>query len=114
MNSVQKIYETIGAEFLISAEEIVKKHTEIKAFIFDWDGVFNTGEKLGSGSSSFTEIDSMGTNMLRFSYYLQNKQNPITAIISGERNESAFYFSEREHFNSSYFKVLHKKIANSF
>jgi len=111
MNSVQKIYETIGAEFLISAEEIVKKHTEIKAFIFDWDGVFNTGEKLGSGSSSFTEIDSMGTNMLRFSYYLQNKQNPITAIISGERNESAFYFSEREHFNSSYFKVLHKKIA---
>ncbi|MEO8761542.1 MAG: phosphatase [Bacteroidia bacterium] len=111
MNSIQKIYENIGAEFLLSAEEIAVKLTSIKAFIFDWDGVFNNGEKLGSGSSPFTEIDSMGTNTLRFSYYLQNKKIPLTAIISGEKNESAFYFAEREHFNSSYFKVLQKKIA---
>src|SRR6202012_2594791 len=111
MSAVQKIYESIGAEFLLPADEIVKKLKDVKAFIFDWDGVFNKGEKLGSGFSSFTEVDSMGTNMLRFSYYLQNKQTPLTAVISGERNESAFYFAEREHFNSSYFKVLHKKIA---
>lgn len=111
MINVQETYENIGAEFLISIEDIAKKHSHIKAFIFDWDGVFNTGEKIGSGSSSFTEIDSMGTNMLRFSYYLQNKKTPLTALISGEKNESAFYFAEREHFNASYFKILHKKIA---
>ncbi len=111
MNKVKKTLEDIGAEFLLSAEEIATKYKHIKAFIFDWDGVYNKGEKLAGGSSSFNEIDSMGTNMLRFSYYLQNKKQPFIAVISGEKNESAFYFSKREHFNASYFKVLHKKIA---
>jgi 3-deoxy-D-manno-octulosonate 8-phosphate phosphatase (KDO 8-P phosphatase) len=36
---------------------------------------------------------------------------PKTAIISGEKNEMAFYFAEREHFDACYFKVPHKTIA---
>ena len=111
MDAIKNIYETIGAEFVTPTNEIIEKLKEIKAFIFDWDGVFNSGEKNGGGSSSFNEIDSMGTNLLRFSYYLKNKQLPQTAIISGEKNESAFYFSNREHFNASYFKIAHKKWA---
>jgi 3-deoxy-D-manno-octulosonate 8-phosphate phosphatase (KDO 8-P phosphatase) len=111
MDNVKKTYESIGAEFVIPVEDIRRKFTDIKAFIFDWDGVFNNGEKHGGGSSSFNEIDSMGTNLLRFSYYLKNKQLAHTAIISGEKNESAFFFSQREHFNSSYFKIAHKKWA---
>lgn len=111
METIQKIYEDMSAEFTTPIQEMTKKYTEIKAFVFDWDGVFNTGEKNGSGSSSFNEIDAMGTNMLRFSYYLKNKQVPLTALISGEKNESAFYFAQREHFNASYFKIAHKKWA---
>ena len=72
----------MGAEFVISAEEIAQKFSQIKAFVFDWDGVFNTGEKNGGGSSSFNEIDSMGTNLLRFSYYLKNKQFHSIKIAS--------------------------------
>lgn len=111
MSAIEKIYQGLGAEFLTPAHEIVKKLSGIKAFVFDWDGVFNTGEKNGGGSSSFNEIDSMGTNLLRFAYYLKTKQLPKTALISGEKNESAFYFAQREHFDASYFKIANKKWA---
>lgn len=111
MNATSKIFENMGAEFVLPAEEIAQKFKDIKAFVFDWDGVFNTGEKIADGSSSFNEIDSMGTNLLRFSYYLKNKQLPLTALISGEKNESAFFFAQREHFNASYFKIVNKKWA---
>ncbi len=111
MNAIKGIYQDMGAEFVTSAEEIAQKLNNIKAFVFDWDGVFNNGEKNGGGSSSFNEIDSMGTNLLRFSYYLKNKQLPQTALISGEKNESAFFFAQREHFNASYFKIANKKWA---
>jgi 3-deoxy-D-manno-octulosonate 8-phosphate phosphatase (KDO 8-P phosphatase) len=111
MDSIEKIYQNIGADFITPIAEMAQKLDGIKAFVFDWDGVFNTGEKNGSGSSPFNEIDSMGTNLLRFSYYLKHKQLPRTALISGEKNESAFYFSQREHFDASYFKILNKKWA---
>lgn len=111
MNATEKIYKDMGAEFVIPADEIAQKFSTIKAFVFDWDGVFNNGEKNGSGSSSFNEIDSMGTNLLRFAYYLKHKQLPHTAVISGEKNESAFFFAQREHFSASYFKIANKKWA---
>jgi 3-deoxy-D-manno-octulosonate 8-phosphate phosphatase (KDO 8-P phosphatase) len=111
MIPIKKLYEDIGAEFITPINDITQKLKEIKAFVFDWDGVFNSGEKNGGGSSSFNEIDSMGTNLLRFSYYIKNKQLPYTALISGEKNESAFFFAKRECFNASYFKIAHKKWA---
>ena len=77
----------------------------IKAFIFDWDGVFNNGQKNANSSSNFNETDSMGTNLLRYSYFLTNGVLPITAVISGEKNEAAFYFCERECFKFSFFKI---------
>lgn len=111
MDRSQETYEGLGAEFLIPQYSIAEKAQTIKAFLFDWDGVFNTGTKEVGGSSSFNEIDSMGTNLLRFSYYYKNRQLPPTAIISGEKNESAFFFSKREHFNASYSKFPDKRIA---
>jgi 3-deoxy-D-manno-octulosonate 8-phosphate phosphatase (KDO 8-P phosphatase) len=111
MSSPLTIYETMGAEFILHQYKMTERLQSIKAFVFDWDGVFNNGEKHGGGSSSFSEIDSMGTNLLRFSYFLQHKKLPATAILSGEKNESAFYFAKREHFDSSYFKIPNKIIG---
>lgn len=111
MSSPQSIYEGLGAEFLLPQYKIIEKLQTIKAFVFDWDGVFNKGEKNANGSSNFNEIDSMGTNLLRYSYFLQHKKLPLTAIISGEKNESAFFFANREHFNGSYFKISDKIIG---
>ena len=44
---------------------------KIKAFVFDWDGVFNNGAKDSEGASPFNEVDAMGTNLLRFNHHLR-------------------------------------------
>lgn len=114
MGGVTEKYTTIGGKFLTSEDLLQQKLRDVKAFVFDWDGVFNPGEKSGGGSSNFNEIDSMGTNLLRFSHFLNKKQLPITAIISGEKNESAFWFCNREHFNYSFYKFANKLNAINY
>ncbi|NBQ47522.1 MAG: phosphatase [Sphingobacteriia bacterium] len=101
MTTLETLYTGIGGTFVTPPEILSKKMDQIKAFVFDWDGVFNDGQKMSTGGSSFSEVDSMGTNLLRFSHYLRHGQLPLTAILSGEKNETAFYFSERECLNYS-------------
>lgn len=108
MENIEKIFTEIGGSFLTPPVDISKKLGNIKALVFDWDGVFNKGEKEGGGSSPFSEVDSMGTNLLRFSYWLKNQNLPKCAIISGEKNQTAFWFGSREHFTANYFKVPDK------
>lgn len=108
MNQTESIFSELGGLFCTPAEKIGERLKTIKAFVFDWDGVFNDASKNENKSSTFNEADSMGTNLLRFSYFMKNHSLPVTAIISGEKNEMAFYFSQREHFSASYFKIPHK------
>ena len=113
MNSSAVIahFESNGGRFLLPTSDFIKKAIAIKGIVFDWDGVFNNGTKNENGSSSFNEIDSMGTNLLRFSYWLNNNELPFTAILSGESNSSSFYFSQRECFHDCYFKIPNKLSA---
>ncbi len=97
--------------YVISPISIKQKLKQVKAFVFDWDGVFNDGRKNIDGDSNFSEVDSMGINMMRLSYYLLHKQLPLTAIITGENNQLAFSFAKRENFNSVYYKVINKEKA---
>ena len=111
MNQLEQIKQTfnqIGGKFISEPGYIAEKLKGIKAFVFDWDGVFNNGTKDQNGTSIFSETDSMGTNLLRFSKFLSQGQMPYTAIISGENNSSAFSFTRRERFNTCYFKVANK------
>ncbi|MFL5753874.1 MAG: phosphatase [Bacteroidia bacterium] len=108
MHQLETIFSGIGGEFVTNPRALAAKVNSIKAYVFDWDGVFNNSQKEGGGSSNFNEADSMGTNLLRFCHYLQYGKLPVTAIISGEKNKTAFYLSTREHFNSSYYKTPHK------
>ncbi|MFO7723446.1 MAG: hypothetical protein R6V49_09535 [Bacteroidales bacterium] len=74
---------------------------QVRALVFDWDGVFNRGEKTGASHSGFSEADSMGINLLRFAMWLHlGKKLPICVIISGAGNEMAQYYAEREHFHA--------------
>jgi 3-deoxy-D-manno-octulosonate 8-phosphate phosphatase (KDO 8-P phosphatase) len=98
-------------QFLIEPADIQKRLAAVRALIFDWDGVFNNGIKNENGSSAFSEVDAMGTNLLRFCHYLHSKNPPFTAIISGEKNELAFSFARREHFNEVYYGIRHKREA---
>ena len=105
-------FEKAGGEFISSPAFITERLKNIKAFIFDWDGVFNNGQKSENTSSSYTEADSMGTNLLRFGHWLTNsEQLPITAIITGENNQTAIKLARREHFNNIYYKIPNKTDA---
>lgn len=108
MHPYIKTFSERGGTLLCEATELEKRLRNIKAYIYDWDGVFNNGQKFSAGGSPFSEVDSMGTNLLRFSHYLRTGTMPISAVISGEKNESAIFFSEREGFHYSFFKTPHK------
>ena len=105
------ITERFKGSFVTEPLEIQQKLSKIKAFVFDWDGVFNNGFKNASGSSPFSEVDAMGTNMIRFNHCLRNNVNPFVAIISGESNTAAFTLAKREHFHSVYCSIKHKMDA---
>lgn len=105
------LFEQLGGEFLISPGELRDKLSGTKAFIFDWDGVFNNGIKTGDAGSPFSEVDSMGLNMLRFGYYLKFGFIPEIYIVTGEDNPSALNLSRREHFKAVYLKAKTKTAA---
>lgn len=105
------ISKNFKGQFITDINEMAEKAATIKAYVFDWDGVFNDGYKNDNGSSLYSETDSMGTNLLRFSHFLKTWQAPVFAIVTGEKNQSAFALSKRENFHSVYFKIKHKADA---
>lgn len=106
-----QIFKEMGAEVISSEEKLKHKAQNLQAFLFDWDGVFNAGTKGHYQTSGFSEVDSMGINMMRFAYWLRIGRVPFTAIITGEQNPSAFELARREHFQAVYFKIKHKADA---
>jgi 3-deoxy-D-manno-octulosonate 8-phosphate phosphatase (KDO 8-P phosphatase) len=108
MSHITQLFTEIGGQFITPEAEIIEKLKHIKAFVFDWDGVFTDGSKDYLFQSRFNEVDSMGVNLLRFSYYLHHKTIPTTAIISGEKNNAAFAFVDRERLHSAYSKFANK------
>lgn len=115
MDKIQDIFEAKGGEFVSSPFSMKNRLQNIKAIICDWDGVFHNGYKNEHGSSSFSEADSMGMNMLRFGLYLEhNSTLPQTIIITGENNETAYYWAEREHLDLVIFKLKNKVEALPF
>lgn len=113
MIELQKRFEYIGGEFIISCTDMDKSLDRIQAYVFDWDGVFNAGTKGEGATSLFAEADSMGTNLLRFGHWLRTGELPFVAIITGQHNQSAFQLAQREHFHAVYFKFHNKTDALS-
>jgi 3-deoxy-D-manno-octulosonate 8-phosphate phosphatase (KDO 8-P phosphatase) len=101
------IFTSKGGKFITSSAVLQEKLLNVKALLFDWDGVFNSGEK-GGLPSSFNEVDSMGINMLRFGYYMVLGHIPYTAIVTGETNQAGFKWARRERFDNVFFQVKNK------
>ena len=114
MNTVAEKFTALGGRFITPPTEIAGRLKTIKAYVFDWDGVFNSAEKSSSKGSTFNEVDSMSVNLLRFAHYLRTGTMPVTLVISGEKNETAFFYSERENFRYSFYKIPHKREALDF
>ncbi len=106
--SVQSLFEAGGGRFVTPAAGIAARLSDCRGIVFDWDGVFNAGRK-GETPSDFSEVDSMGTNMLRYGMWREAASLPFTAIISGENNRTAARFAEREHFDAVYTGIRDKR-----
>ena len=109
---VYSLFQQNGGKFSLSLEDFIRRLHSIKAFVFDWDGVFNTGQKSSQFPSTFLEADSMGLNMLRFGYWLTHHHTQAyCAIITGANNEGARKFVEREHMHEVFFSFSNKEDA---
>jgi 3-deoxy-D-manno-octulosonate 8-phosphate phosphatase (KDO 8-P phosphatase) len=108
---IEEIFVKSGGTFITPASEIASLLSNIRAFIFDWDGVFNNGMKTGDTGSPFSEIDSMGINLLRFSFWLKNDNMLHSFIITGMNNQAAMGFSRREHFDGIFMNQKNKRLA---
>ena len=93
------------------ASVLVEKLADIRAFLFDWDGVFNEGTKAAGASSPYSEPDSMGTNLLRFGGWRQHGTLPVVGILTALDNPTAVGLARREHFQVVYFGFKHKAEA---
>src|ERR1043165_6093942 len=111
MDNTEIIFTELGGTFCRPFAEFKDRLSKIKAYVFDWDGVFNDGIKTMQGGSPFSEIDAMGTNMLRFGHWMAKGQLPYVAVITGEENPTAQYLAQSEHFHSVSFKSSNKLVA---
>ena len=109
VKQVEQLFTDAGGVFSTPIDDLTVKLQSVTAFIFDWDGVFNDGRKGTMSSSGFTETDSMGVNLLRFSYWKEKGALPFCAIITGEENPDARKYAEREHLHALYQKVKNKE-----
>jgi len=103
-----QLFETGGGEFFTPPSVFMNKLQTIRAVLFDWDGVFNEGFKQGTEGSLFSEVDAMGTNLLRFAYWQQHGKQLITGVITGEDNPPSQFLAKREHFHTIYFQSKNK------
>ena len=84
------IFQSMGAQFVTPPDRLQKKLIRIRALIFDWDGIFNKGEKGGGLTSHFTGPDSMGSSLLRFGLWLPQKK-PMVAVITDVDNRPPMF-----------------------
>jgi len=100
-----------GLRVISSEKDLLTRLARTKAVLFDWDGVFNDGFKDAEGGSPFSEIGSMGVNMLRFALWLHNGALPKAAVITGQHNPFAIRFAERERLHGIYMGFTNKPDA---
>ena len=108
---VVKLFQDGGGQFVTPPSVFTDKLKKIKAILLDWDGVFNDGFKRGTEGSIFSEVDAMGTNMLRYAFWKRDGKLPVTAIITGENNPSAQVLAQRERFHDLFFLTKNKAVV---
>lgn len=109
---IEEWFQRLGGELVSPLDDLRRRLGDIRAFVFDWDGVFNAGVKGEGAHSPFSEADSMGQNLLRFGWWLRDDGSmPATAVFTGQHNLSAVQFARRERFQAVYQGFLDKRVA---
>lgn len=108
---IEDSFIDIGGQFFTSGFDIRERLPQIKAIIFDWDGLFNDGEKKSVIEGGFSEIDTTGVDLLRLGFYMAFGKMVKTVIITGSKNLAAHEFGKREYFDSVYCESRDKAVA---
>jgi 3-deoxy-D-manno-octulosonate 8-phosphate phosphatase (KDO 8-P phosphatase) len=96
---------------ILPRADVQERLERIRAVVCDWDGVFNDGFKDAEGGSPFSEVDSMGVNLLRFAMWSEHGTLPVCAVITGQHNAFAERFAQREKLHGVYMGFAHKPEA---
>ncbi len=104
-------FSKLGGVFLTPIGVLHERLRSIRGFVCDWDGVFNDGAKSERSASTYSEADSMGTNLLRYALWRAHGTLPIAALITGAENPAARELARREHFHAVYHGALDKTAA---
>jgi 3-deoxy-D-manno-octulosonate 8-phosphate phosphatase (KDO 8-P phosphatase) len=105
------VFSKLGGTFVTPIGTLAERMRTVRGFVSDWDGVFNQGAKGEGAESTYSEPDSMGTNLLRYALWRQHGELPIAALITGAENPSARMFALREHFHAVYYGSRNKTAA---
>ena len=106
--AIVKLFQSGGGEFISPPSVFIDKLRQVRAIIFDWDGVFNDGNKRGQDGSIFSEVDAMGTNMIRYAFWKLRGTLPIVTVMTGENNPAAQSLAQRERFHEVFFLAKNK------
>jgi 3-deoxy-D-manno-octulosonate 8-phosphate phosphatase (KDO 8-P phosphatase) len=106
-----EVFSKLGGTFVTPIGTLIERMQSIRGFVSDWDGVFNPGAKGEGAESTYSEPDSMGTNLLRYALWRLHRELPIAALITGAETPSARSFALREHFHAIYFGARNKTVA---
>lgn len=109
--AVVRAFRTRGGRFVLRPSSLIARARTVRAFLFDWDGVFNDGFKLREGTSGYAEPDAMGVNLLRYGYYRLHGEMPLMGIVTGERNPAAREFAMRMKLAAYFEGVMDKSHA---
>jgi 3-deoxy-D-manno-octulosonate 8-phosphate phosphatase (KDO 8-P phosphatase) len=109
VSAITRRFSEAGGVFVTPAPVLAASLRRMRAVVFDWDGVFNSGVKGQDLASTFSEADAMGSNMLRYALWHRAEQLPVAAVVSGEDNRAALQFAKRERFQAIYVGVRDKR-----
>jgi 3-deoxy-D-manno-octulosonate 8-phosphate phosphatase (KDO 8-P phosphatase) len=110
-NAELQVFAKLGGTFVTPVGTLVERMRAVRGLVCDWDGVFNQGAKGEGAESTYSEPDSMGTNLVRYALWREHRELPITALITGADNPSARTFALREHFHAIYYGARTKTAA---
>lgn len=110
---IEDVFVQIGGQFYTSAYKIQTRLKDIKAYVFDWDGVFNSARKGADQLSDYSEVDSMGIKMLRFAHFLMHKNMAYVAIFDEKEGSQGKGFAKRDSFDEAYTNLKDKRKALS-
>lgn len=101
-----------GGEFITSSMQLSERMQAVRAYLYDWDGVFNNGCESAPGQGSgYSAVSAAGVFLLRLGHYLRHGEVPRMAIITGEVNPQAQAFAERLGFDAAYVHTRQKAEA---